>query len=248
LTSAAALISYFRGEPCTGTVVVYSFWIVYLAIFKDGDFIGTGTQQMDMWVATSSYLGPILVWSVAGTMANIALHTVRFLSGEEIKTITKGGKYQVSGGIIAALWAWLLLYQIGTLVLIEINAPNFSFTLRGYLTVGLQLVGWFLLYMILRNQVEMFNSQDSRWGAWSIVIVNAPVYLIYGIVYVSFQIGTSEATWFGGLWASYCALISGGVAFAWFFVAYYIVRRSNESRPAKVVTSNSKAKTDYHTL
>lgn len=233
LSSAAGLIAYFSGSAPLGTVVPFGFWVIYLAIFGNGVSIGSGIEFITMWTALYTYFVAVLVWSVVGAMGNLAVRQFAFLSGEETYLISKrtGGP---SGVSVFFFWLWFLLWQLGTLVLFEIQAPNYGFALAGFLTVGLQAVGWLVLYLVLSREPAFFSGGDARNGAWTVVWANLPAYLIFGLVYVICQLTVTDTIWFTDMWNFYATLIVAAGIFLWYLVVYAILARD---RPATKKTS-----------
>lgn len=234
LSSAAGLIAYFSGSAPLGTVVPFGFWVIYLAVFSDGVSIGSGIEMITMWTALYTYFSAILIWAFAGSVGSVALNQFRFLSGE-VTHYGKKSKPAPSGLSIFFFWLWFLLWQLGTLVLFEIEAPNYSFALAGFLTVGLQAVGWIVLYLVLSREPAYFSG-DAKKGAWTVVLWNLPAYLILGLVYVICQLTVDETIWFTDLWSFYATLIVGAFVFVWYLVAYAVVMRKKDSQ----VTVNSR--------
>jgi len=235
LSSAAGLIAYFSGSAPLGTVVPFGFWVIYLAIFSNGVDIGTGVEFITMWTALYSYFVTILVWAVVGTMGSLAVRQFSFLSGEETYLISKreGSPSSVS---IFFFWLWFLLWQLGTLVLFEVQAVNYSFALAGFLTVGLQLVGWFVLYLVLSREPAFFSG-DPKNGAWTVVWANAPAYLIFGLVYVICQLTVNSTTWFTDMWNFYATLIVAAGIFLWYLIVYAILAREREPTTRKMTVN-----------
>lgn len=233
LSSAAGLIAYFSGSIPLGTVVPFGFWVIYLAVFSDGVTIGAGIEMITMWTALYTYFSAILIWAFAGAVGNLALNQFRFLSGEETHYNNKSSP-KASGLSIFFFWLWFLLWQLGTLVLFEIEAPNYSFALAGFLTVGLQAVGWVVLYLVLSREPAYFKRVDAKKGAWTVVLWNLPAYLILGLVYVICQITVDETIWFTDLWSFYATLIVGAFVFVWYLIAYAVlVSKEPSSMPLK---------------
>ena len=219
LCSAAGLIAYFSGSIGLGTFVPFGFWVVYLEIFTDGIVVGSGVQQISIWYAVSSYFASIALWSVVGAMGSLALDQFRFLSGEETALSKRGRKATSvpapSGLSIFLFWVWFLLWRLGTLVLVEFQSGSYTFVVGGYLTVGLQLVGWLVFYLVGCREGAYFDEGvDPRKAAWTPVIWNGVVYLIFG------QVGLSETKWFTEKWNFYLTLILAAVGFAIYLVAY----------------------------
>ena len=206
LCSAAGLIAYFSGSIGLGTFVPFGFWVVYLEIFTDGIVVGSGVQQISIWYAVSSYFASIALWSVVGAMGSLALDQFRFLSGEETALSKRGRKATSvpapSGLSIFLFWVWFLLWQLGTLVLVEFQSGSYTFVVGG------------------REGAYFDEGVDPRKAAWTPVIWNGVVYLIFGLVYVSCQVGLSETKWFTEKWNFYLTLILAAVGFAIYLVAY----------------------------
>lgn len=242
LSTAAGLIAYFSGSISLGTFVPFGFWIVYLEIFTDGIVVGSGAQQITIWYAVSSYFATIVLWAVAGAMGSLALKQFRFLSGEET-ALSKEGRFPGDTPAPSSLslflfWIWFLLWQLSTLVLIEIEADGYTFTVAGYLTVFLQLVGWLVFYLVSCREPAYFESTvpPSR-QAWTAVYWNGPIYLVFGLVYVSCQIGLSETRWFTEKWNFYVTMILAAASFAAYVVAYACIssysKESTTYKPMK---------------
>jgi hypothetical protein len=238
LSSAAGLISYFSGSIPLGTVVPFGFWVIYLAVFSDGVTIGSGIEEITMWTALYTYFSAILLWAFAGAVGNLALWQFRFLSGEVAHYGSKSDP-RPSGLSVFFFWLWFLLWQLGTLVLFEIEAPHYSFTLAGFLTVGLQAFGWIVLYFVLSREPAYFFKSDAKDGAWSIVLWNLPAYLIFGLVYVICQITVDEITWFTELWSFYATLIVAAFVFVWYLIAYAVLMRKQDKVPVNAVMTVS---------
>jgi hypothetical protein len=251
LCSAAGLIAYFSGSISLGTFVPFGFWVIYLQIFADGVVVGSGVQQITIWYAVSTYFAAIVLWAVVGALGSLALKQFRFLSGEETalsKRYRKAGQTPAPSGLSFFLfWVWFLLWQLGTLVLIEIEADGYDFTIAGFLTVGLQLIGWLVYYLVGCREAAYFEEgDDPRKAAWTPVLWNGAVYLVFGLTYVSCQVGLSETKWFTERWNFYVTMILAAVAFAVYLVAYATISgmQKEKYRPMPMESALSFLKLD----
>lgn len=237
LGSAAALISYFSGSTALGTVTAYGFSLIYLAIFGNGVSIGSGIEFMTIWTASYTYFSICLVFAFVGAMGSLALWQFQFLDGAETylsQHSKNSAKLKPSSLSIFFFWLWFLLWQLGTLVLFEIEAPGYTFAIAGFLTVGLQLLGWFVLFLVLRNEPAFF-SKDAKDGAWTVVWTNAAFYLIFGLVYVICQLTVSSTVWFSDMWNFYASLIVAAFGFVWYLIIYAWLAKDQE-RPKPPLT------------
>jgi hypothetical protein len=117
-----------------------------------------------------------------------------------------------------------------------VQAVNYSFALAGFLTVGLQLVGWFVLYLVLSREPAFFSG-DPKNGAWTVVWANAPAYLIFGLVYVICQLTVNSTTWFTDMWNFYATLIVAAGIFLWYLIVYAILAREREPTTRKMTVN-----------